>query len=282
MKKFSSQKRNPIWVGYQPNLSRKGLKAVVVAVLLMSSQIASAQILQHGLCQAMALPDVAIDKALGLGTKECKDAFVHRLEEPKHIGSASLSASPPIDTSTCLPQSKKSASKSLCLPILSKLLASKVVTVDKSRLPELSPPLSTSPTEPQLGARLTQFPSAHMVLSGDSHDTPPLKSRQPSPVLSLCSSPPISHAPSPACSPLASASAASYSPPPLMPSTSPPPLPPSPLASVPPNLGVTNPLAPSSKILLAHLSKKLYSSISTGAVTISLPSTHKSHLWLLP
>ncbi|PBK58704.1 hypothetical protein ARMSODRAFT_1028034 [Armillaria solidipes] len=235
-------------------------------------------------CQAMALPNIAGDEALGLGMKEYEDAFVHRLKEPKRIGSASSSASPPIDTSTCPPQPKKSASKSSCLPTLSKLLASKVAMVDKSRLPELSPPPSTSPTEPQLGAGITQFPSGCMVLSGDSHDAPPLKSRQPSPVLSLCSSPPISHAPLPAPSPLASASAALYSSPPHMPSASPPPLPPSPpasaphpcpdltQASAPPNLGTTNPLAPSSKISLAHSFKKLYPSISASAVTVSLPS----------
>ncbi|SJL00821.1 uncharacterized protein ARMOST_04135 [Armillaria ostoyae] len=240
-------------------------------------------------CQAMALPNVAGDEVLGLGMKEYKDTFVHRLKEPKHIGSASSSASPPIDTSTCPPKPKKSASKSSRLPTLSELLASKVVTVDKSRLPELSPPPSTSPTEPQLGAGITQFPLGRMVLSGDSHDAPPLKSQQPSPVLSLCSSPPISHAPSPAPSPLASASAALYSSLPHMPSASPPPLPPSPpasaphpcpdltQASAPPNLGTTNPLAPSSKISLAHSSKKLYPSISAGAVTVSLPSrTRKS------
>ncbi|PBK65430.1 hypothetical protein ARMSODRAFT_978240 [Armillaria solidipes] len=235
-------------------------------------------------CQAMALPNVARDEALGLGMKEYEDAFVHCLKEPKHIGSASSSASPPIDTSTCPPQPKKSASKSSRLPTLSELLASKVATVDKLRLPELSPPLSTSPTEPQLGAGITQFPSGRMVLSGDSHDALPLKSRQPLPVLSLCLSPPISCAPSPAPSPLASASAASYSTPPHMPSASPPPLPPSPpasaphpcpdltQASAPPNLGATNPLAPSSKISLAHSFKKLYPSISTGTVTVSLPS----------
>ncbi|KAK0456977.1 hypothetical protein EV421DRAFT_1688622, partial [Armillaria borealis] len=147
-------------------------------------------------CQAMALPNVAGDEGLGLGMKEYEDTFVHHLKEPKRIGSASSSASPPIDTSTCPPKPKKLASKS---------------------------------------------------------------------------------------------SPASYSSPPHMPSASPPPLPPSPPASVPhpcpdltqvsapPNLGVTNPLAPSSKISLAHSSKKLYPSISAGAVTVSLPSrTHKS------
>ncbi len=149
-------------------------------------------------CQAMALPDVAGDKVLGLGTKEYEDAFVHHLKEPNIIGSASSSASPPTDTTTHPPQPRKSASKSSRLPTLTELLASKVATVAKLRLPELSQPAPTSLIEPQLDAGLTQFPLGRMVSSGDSNDAPPLKPRQPSPTPSLCSSPPVSHAPSPA------------------------------------------------------------------------------------
>ncbi|KAK0237082.1 hypothetical protein EDD85DRAFT_790771 [Armillaria nabsnona] len=58
-------------------------------------------------CQAMALPDVAGDKALALGTKEYEDAFMHHLKEPNIIGSASSSASPPTDTTTPPPSTKE-------------------------------------------------------------------------------------------------------------------------------------------------------------------------------
>ncbi len=227
-------------------------------------------------CQAMALLDIAGDKALDLGTKEYEDAFVHHLKDPNIIGLASSSALPPTDTVTRTHQPRKSASKSSRLPTLNELLASKVATVAKSRLPEVSPPSPTSPTELQLDVGLTQFPLGRMVLSSDSHDAPPLKSQEPSPVPSLHSSPPISCAPLPV---LASAAAYSYLPP--MPGASSPPLPPSPPASVPhslpdltqasasPDLGATNPLA--------HSTKKLYTSISAGTVTISLSShMHKS------